>query len=754
VTVPSITRDRLYRLLPSLYRIEDEKNGRPLEALLALINDQADALREDVRQLRDDLFIETCDRWVVPYIGDLVGNVPLHDVDVAAAARTAESLFTDLAGPNLAAVNPVPLRADVAGTIGYRRRKGTAAMLERLAADITGWSARVVEFFELLGWNQHLAHIRIDHPTYPNVRCAERNRRIGGPWDEAAHTVDVRAINEWDGWYGIRSLGIFLWRLKAMERTNVQARAIGGTTWRFTFSPLGQDVPIFSAGSGKAGGSGRTTELTVHDTIRPTALQTDLAALRTGQGGQTSDWYGHGAAARLLVKVGDETIPAADICCADLSGWTSMTRPDGNIVCIDVERGRLALGSGRDGSKAGSVLVTFCEGASGELGGGEYPRQKWLTRWVPSSRWVPVSGGADALEALLADPDRSKQPTVIAISDSLSYTLPDTITLKPGEQLSIEAKDGCRPHLVARDGQLTIDGPGSKASLTLNGLLFEGGIQVRRDMEKLRILHTTLVPGRSVLQEALARPTGPSLVVDPTRLVGAGGHRKINASLEVQIAFSILGPIHIPAHISRLWLLDSIVDGVDEAGAGKGGAVHDGMPLLGGSRSGPPAHIERSTILGSSWFRELEMASESIFTGPVSVDRSQQGCVRFSYVALQSKAPQQFHCQPRLEVATEAEAIMVAAAATGKILALNWEALLRARVGAWLVPSFEADDYGRPAYAQLRRTCPVEIRTGAEDGSEMGAYCLLKQPQVEANLRLRLDEYLPIGLEAGLITVT
>ena len=31
----------------------------------------------------------------------------------------------------------------------------------------------------------------------------------------------------------------------------------------------------------------------------------------------------------------------------------------------------------------------------------------------------------------------------------------------------------------------------------------------------------------------------------------------------------------------------------------------------------------------------------------------------------------------------------------------------------------------------------------------MGAYCHLKQPQRESNLRIRLDEYLPFGLEPG-----
>ena len=62
--------------------------------------------------------------------------------------------------------------------------------------------------------------------------------------------------------------------------------------------------------------------------------------------------------------------------------------------------------------------------------------------------------------------------------------------------------------------------------------------------------------------------------------------------------------------------------------------------------------------------------------------------------------------------------------------------------------------YGRPEYAQLRLSAPLEIRTGAEDGSEMGAFCNLKQPQRESNLRLRLQEYLPFGLEPGIIYAT
>ena len=79
---------------------------------------------------------------------------------------------------------------------------------------------------------------------------------------------------------------------------------------------------------------------------------------------------------------------------------------------------------------------------------------------------------------------------------------------------------------------------------------------------------------------------------------------------------------------------------------------------------------------------------------------------------------------------------------------------LRASVVARMLPSFTATAYGQPAYLQLRLSTPVEIRTGAADGAEMGAYCQLKQPQRESNLRTRLEEYLPFGLESGPIYIT
>ena len=90
-------------------------------------------------------------------------------------------------------------------------------------------------------------------------------------------------------------------------------------------------------------------------------------------------------------------------------------------------------------------------------------------------------------------------------------------------------------------------------------------------------------------------------------------------------------------------------------------------------------------------------------------------------------------------------------AGTGGQTQRSAEQLARQR-GAGLIGSALA----APAPDEVHPTAlePQEVRTGAEDGSEMGVWGLLKQPQRVANLEASLDAYLRFGLEAGLLFAT
>jgi hypothetical protein len=69
-------REHLYELLPAVYRERDAALGEPLRALLRIVGGQASFVEADIQQLLANFFVETCEPWVVPYIGDLVGTTP------------------------------------------------------------------------------------------------------------------------------------------------------------------------------------------------------------------------------------------------------------------------------------------------------------------------------------------------------------------------------------------------------------------------------------------------------------------------------------------------------------------------------------------------------------------------------------------------------------------------------------------------------------------------------------------------------
>jgi hypothetical protein len=173
MTTPPVTvRSRLFNLLPALYRLRDAQLATgagemgPLQSLLSIVEEQIAILEENIAQLYDDLFIETCAPWVVPYIGNLIGYQQIHDIPSAVASP----------------------RAEVANTISFRRRKGTVPVFEQLAADATGWGAHAVEFFQVLATTQCIRnHIRPQNYYAPDLEARRvyehrlrRHRAQGG----------------------------------------------------------------------------------------------------------------------------------------------------------------------------------------------------------------------------------------------------------------------------------------------------------------------------------------------------------------------------------------------------------------------------------------------------------------------------------------------------------------------------------------------------------------------------------------------
>ena len=695
----------LYELLPAIYRIRDSELGEPLRAILDAISDQATIIQQDIDRLWDNFFIETCADWVVPYIGDLIGSNPLHDIELYS-------------------------RLDVAKTIYYRRRKGTLPALEELARDVTGWRTRAVAFYELLQWSQNVNHVRCrvtsDAPTGSpstaksiatvDVRDPDRLDRLDGAFDELAHSVDVRPFGKSDGWHGIPRVGFFQWRLKPYPLARSRA-APGEADHAFWFSPLGSPMPLFTNHEPEIEETERASEIHVPAPIRRIAFHRS-----------PEDYYGEGKSLAIYKNGSQEAVPVSAIRSADLSdGWREPTE---GTIAVDVETGRIAFSPSESPDR---VDVDFTYGFSGDIGGGPYDRRGTQTGEADDLVVLEVGDeGYESLQAALQAWDEEKPHAVIRVRGNDTCTGPMRIELPAGGQLILEAGNGIRPTIMPTAPSWSIEAPHGPASLTLNGFLIQRGLTLRGSV-RLNLLHCTLVPGlRHGRQGQPMHPRTPSIRIHETASDPCDSYTGIALDIEK----CILGPIRLPVGCGEISLRDSIVDGL-------GGFAVRGLE----TEYAPPATLERCTLLGEASFRELELASEVLFCGTVNTERRQSGCVRFSYVPAGSVAPRRYRCQP--DLALERQAQELGFNPSSEVFADH-----RAHLESQLTPVFTSTRYGNPSYGQLAPTCPDEIRAGAENGSEIGAFAGLAQPQRAANLAVRMEEYLPFGLESGAIYET
>lgn len=759
--------DRLYELLPTIYRSRDAEQGERLRALLRVIAGQMNIVEDDIAQLYDNWFIETCEDWVVPYLGDLLGYRPVHAAGEAGEVNTAQAR----------ARNRILIpRRDVANTIRNRRRKGTLALLEQLASDVADWPARVVEFATLLSRTQHLNHLRPALGRTVDLRNNKVLAEIDGPFDSLAHTVEVRRSNSahTPGRYHPANIGLFVWRLKtytvgrdylhraeqleepSLVKTPAYCCEEDGPQC-YTLSVLGHDTSCFVKPQPETDPTHIAEELNLPVPIRRWAFdrhKEDFYGMEKSIEIWALDWAKHSSA---------KPLPPTAIIPADLSDWNYRPLPD--QVAVDPVRGRLIFRPSQLPRKG--VRVSYVYGFSADIGGGEYDRPllqpaEFILVRVGSGEKVGFI--ADAWERIQEEwhqaPDKPCHG-IIEIVDSGVYIERLIIELEENQSLQIRAANRVRPVLYLLDWKRDLPDAlrvtlshGSR--ITLDGLLISGRAVAIHANESNRagelcpaevnIRHCTLVPGWNLAYDcAPKRPAEPSLELN-------------NVRARLRIEHSIIGSIQInedQVHADPMPI--SITDSILDATSDQGEAL--------GAPAWPMAHavltMQRCTVFGQVLVQAVALAENCIFTNCLCVARRQWGCLRFCYVPAGCRTPRRYHCQPDLaEQAVEAQlratvaAVKAAGQTTPSAAQLEAEiAAARLREQDRVRPYFNSVRYGRPDYAQLADLCALEIKHGADDTSEMGVFHDLFNPQREANLRARLDEYTPAGMQTGIIFV-
>jgi hypothetical protein len=747
--------NKLWRLLPAVYRAMDGDGSGPLRELVARIGAQAATVRRSIDRLWENQSIETCDDWAIPYIGDLLATRLVACLDARAQ------------------------RLDVAKTIYYRRRAGTLGLLEELAADIAGHDARVVEFFRRLGRTRHNfdppigpSPGRFDPAVAPPPAVVEgllgaysrtpaggfadlRNRYAAGnaatAFDEFAHTADLRRGRQSSGWHNIRHLGVFVWWLYGFPITAATPVASAASPPCLTFDPTGRDIPLFAPSSRGEEAWGEYW-VSPDEWELPVAVRDTLWTIQPDRLYPLAFWVGLGG------------------------GGAPAPLPRAQLT-IHPQAGRFSFVGA---PPAGQVLTAYHFGFASPVGAGGFD-QRLLPALQEPAATVAVSGGSGlgtALAALAAD-------ATVAIGDSLTYPGPTAAQVLPATAtIVLRAANQQRPVLRwpgTAPASWTLHGDGS--SLTLQGLLLQGAdLVLTGSFETVRLRMATLDPGTSGAPTTLFATAIDAMPLRPATLWVEGTVRQL------VIERSITGPLRTRngGSVETLAASDSIIQAIPAHDIAAGGPVLDPAELLAQVKAGtdplsvqirnalasadfaalqswtpgtaPPSGLEaavqaalsgfdraaleatyplaladlalgfasgtvslaRCTVLGPCAVHRIE-ASECILHDIVAVEDPQHGCIRFTAYAQGSALHQPYRS--------------VAIAPRG--------------------PVFVSRKFGQPEFAVPRRDADAAILApgpgdsilgGAQDGSEMGAYALERKPLRRRGLAQKYEEFMPAGL--------
>lgn len=692
----------------------------PLESLLMVIDEQLAVMAEDLDQLYDDQFIETCAPWVIPYLGDLIGYQSIHGIPPAVD-------------------NP---RSEVASTISLRRRKGTVLVLEQLARDVTGYGAHAVEYFKLLGTTQYMKHVRPQNVYAPDVRNWKTRRYEDTGFSLLTRKVDVHNLTS----PGVprpnlRNIGIYLWSLGAYSVTLGPPSSVASTNGAacFRVSSEGVDLQLFH----RAMTQGEKIEeaATTVNVAGPLAREMLCDDLQLGVG---SAFYGEGSSLALYLSVGGklQMLNPYQLKVANLSGpdgtWLNVPPAAGDsIALIDPELGRIALPAGAGATPP--LTVSFHYGFNAAMAGGEYERRQSFLVTDPAAifpfpdtdpggpRYLDIPSALTFVAATLGA--QGAAALELSGSETIALATAFSVDIASGCTLELRARDGARPTLLL-NGEFSILGD-ADSTCRINGIIFAAASTMipaalaprsLLRVPKLRgaapnllgtlsLTHCTLTPGWTL------KPAGPGdesifpVQADQATLLVEAPGAHLTATL------SILGPIAANQRAS-VSLSDCILDATAttltayaSAGDPAGGAP---LALIGCTAVGKIHAAELTLVSNSIVWAE----SDSISPGLVA-DRLQVGCVRFSFLPYKAITPRRFQCVERALASSH--------------------------------PVFSCTRYGLPAYLKLWAGTPQSIRRGADDGGEMGAFHFLLAPLRETDLIVRLREYTPVGLDTGLI---
>lgn len=800
--------DRLWSLIPAIYRSLDAgptpgADG-PFRELVNRIGAQAAVVRRSIDRLGENQSIELCDDWVIPYIGDLVATrlVSCLDAD-AQRIDVAKTIYYRRRAGTLGILEE--LAADIA-TIDARcveffRRLGRtrhqfdpplAYQIVNPVSGPVGFSGNLLEIAEgLIG-----PYSGTPDGGFADLRNRYAASNTGSAFDEFSYTADLRAPLESQGWYNIRNLGVFLWWLESFPISAATPVSSGGDPAAgispcFTFDPSGRDLQLFAPSQRAA--TSQTAEAfwgenwaSPEEWVLPVPIRQTL-------------WN------QLLLSGTPELLYPEAFWVGLMAGGTSAPVPVSTVL-IHPERGRFGFPAG---APVGTLTTSYSFGLLLPIGAGGYNGDMLTNLPLPAVTANVTGGASGpGLNPPLATISSGTADVTLQIDDTLTYTGPtQTLTVPAGCTVAVTAESGERPVLRwtgAGPATWTITGEssagtGSHTVLVLEGIWLVGAdIVLTGSFDAVYLRNVTLDPGTATAPGSATffgaaidgQPLSPTTLwiegsVTTLTLENAitGPIRTRNGGIVVQLtatnsviqsipthavtttapmvaAPTLFDPASLAASLRystnplavqalagdaalttalAAWMVNTAPDpalvalmltAIEQFSLS---AAEAAWPLaladLALGLSEGAVSLSRCTVLGPTYTHQLS-ASECILDDIATVDDAQAGCIRFTAYASGSTVHQPFRS---VQIASGSQ-------------------------------MFRTRDFNQPEYGRLRDDADTFILTaglatnccsnssvaesileGAENGSEMGVYCLAQVPLKRRGLAAKFEEYAPIG---------
>jgi hypothetical protein len=584
----------------------DPTSPRLLDAILDAVERQRRLLERDIDSVWDDLFIESCSDWAVPYIGALLG------------------LPAD-AG-----------RLEVAYAIALRRRKGTPAALEDFAEVVTGLTARVLEGWDITLWAQRLGHPPPVRIASVDLRDGTRFR-VGTPFERAR-----RSVTPGGPWHP-RAATAVLWPWQVRSYLETQAAPLPEAQ-RFALHPLGAEAPPYltprprrlSSDVGAAAGRSRTGD-ELDAPVRATYRVVEALA---GEGQITygTNWTiaadhplaggAPGVPTLLALSVDGAPLDWAQLRFGSLPPGAAAPGPPGDDeAVVDLARGSVELGA----NLTGPLRATWHRPVAGELGAlaGDADVDPAARVVVVVNPSLPAAGNrvktlnaaftkAQTLSAGVSGGDEAPEHPDVEIRLETS----DRLTAPPPQQFTPDLAHwrivAPRPQTPVIAGNLSLNLAG--ACLTLEGFYVDGHLTIGADMECAHLRCVTMNP-----------PAGRELRVAP----GAWG-------LCLTAERSILGAIRAELGARAIVLDDCIVDGrgatLRVCGGDAGGTPKDAVTAPPPAAFRPALQASGVTFAGAVRLESVD-ATDCLFLDGVDVAQTQEGCLRHCFLGPDLSTP-------------------------------------------------------------------------------------------------------------------